>query len=177
MVRIYVLRLGHRIFRDQRITTHCALVARAFGANGMFYTGQRDATFENSVKKVCEEFGGNFEVKYVPKWKSMLNEWKSKGKIVHLTMYGLPLERKIKKIGKKDDLMVIIGGEKVPPEVYHLSDWNISVTNQPHSEVAALALFLDRYFEGKEMNKKFKNAKLFIIPQERGKKVMRTDAK
>ena len=30
---INVLRLGHRIGRDKRITTHVALVARAFGAD------------------------------------------------------------------------------------------------------------------------------------------------
>ncbi len=177
MAKVYVLRLGHRIFRDQRITTHCALVARAFGADGIFYSGQKDVSLENSVRKVCKKFGGNFEIKHVSNWKSLLKEWKSKGKIAHLTMYGLPLEKQVKKVAKKYDLMVIIGGEKVPPEVYQLSDWNISVTNQPHSEVAALALFLDRYFEGKELHKKFRDAKVFIIPQERGKKVMQTDKK
>jgi len=30
---ITVLRIGHRISRDKRITTHVALVARAFGAD------------------------------------------------------------------------------------------------------------------------------------------------
>ena len=33
---ISILRLGHRISRDKRITTHVALVARAFGANNIF---------------------------------------------------------------------------------------------------------------------------------------------
>ena len=31
MVSISVLRLGHRIVRDKRVSTHVALVARAFG--------------------------------------------------------------------------------------------------------------------------------------------------
>ncbi|MGI0148094.1 MAG: tRNA (cytidine(56)-2'-O)-methyltransferase, partial [Thermoplasmata archaeon] len=33
--RVTVLRLGHRPSRDKRVTTHVALVARAFGAAGI----------------------------------------------------------------------------------------------------------------------------------------------
>ena len=33
--RVIILRLGHRPERDKRITTHVALTARAFGAEGM----------------------------------------------------------------------------------------------------------------------------------------------
>jgi predicted SpoU family rRNA methylase len=34
-----------------------------------------------------------------------------------------------------------------------------------------LAVFLDRYFEGKELSRKFKGAKVKIIPEKRGKKL------
>ncbi|MEM2376537.1 MAG: tRNA (cytidine(56)-2'-O)-methyltransferase, partial [Sulfolobales archaeon] len=33
-MKVFVLRLGHRPLRDKRVTTHVALTARAFGANG-----------------------------------------------------------------------------------------------------------------------------------------------
>lgn len=33
---IYILRLGHRPKRDRRVTTHVILVARAFGAKGVY---------------------------------------------------------------------------------------------------------------------------------------------
>ena len=69
--------------------------------------------------------------------------------------------------------MVVVGGEKVPPEIYQSADWNVAVANQPHSEVAALAIFLDRYFQGKQLDKKFQKAKIKIIPQERGKLLSR----
>ena len=59
----------------------------------------------------------------------------------------------------------------MPPEIYALADSNIAVSSQPHSEVAALAVFLHEYFDGKELEKKFKNAKIRVVPQERGKKV------
>ncbi|MEM5871528.1 MAG: tRNA (cytidine(56)-2'-O)-methyltransferase, partial [Candidatus Aenigmatarchaeota archaeon] len=54
---IYVLRLGHRIHRDERISTHCGLVARAFGADGIIYSGEHDEKLIESVKRVSEEWG------------------------------------------------------------------------------------------------------------------------
>ena len=86
-------------------------------------------------------------------------------------MYGLPVQKQIQKIKKHRNLLLIIGGEKVPFEVYQLADYNISVTNQPHSEVAALAVFLDKYFGGKELEKKFPGAKKKVIPNSRLKQV------
>jgi tRNA (cytidine56-2'-O)-methyltransferase len=50
-------------------------------------------------------------------------------------------------------------------------DYNIAVGNQPHSEVAALAILLDRIFDGKQFSRDFRGRKK-IVPQERGKKVI-----
>ena len=81
-------------------------------------------------------------------------------------MYGLPFESKVNEIRKNKNILIVIGGEKVPGEVYRLVDYNLSVTNQPHSEVASLGVFL--YSLGKA-KKKFKNAKLSITPMTCGK--------
>ena len=167
-MKITVLRLGHRIFRDQRITTHCALVARAFGADEIIYTGEKDSETEKSVNSVVKRWGGNFKIRYEKNYKKILNNWK--GKIYHLTMYGKNIDN-VKIPGK--DLLIIVGGEKVPSEIYQLADMNIAIGNQPHSEVAALAIFLDRIHKGKQFKKQFKNAKLEIIPQDKGKKLLR----
>jgi len=102
-----------------------------------------------------------------------LREWK--GKIVHLTMYGIHIDEaipKIREVAKKEDILIVVGAEKVPREVYEIAHYNVAVGNQPHSEVAALAVFLDRLLEGKGLKKEFKNAKVKIIPQEKGKKVI-----
>ncbi|RLI84410.1 tRNA (cytidine(56)-2'-O)-methyltransferase, partial [Archaeoglobales archaeon] len=64
--------------------------------------------------------------------------------------------------------------EKVPSEIYELCDYNISIGNQPHSEVAALAIFLDRVLD-KTFNLRFDNAKLEIVPSERGKVLKELD--
>jgi tRNA (cytidine56-2'-O)-methyltransferase len=171
-MRIWILRLGHRRVRDQRISSHCALVARAFGAKGMTYSGDEDENLEKSIRKVVEKWGGPFEINYEKNWKKVIKNWK--GKTLHLTMYGSPIQDVMKQIkNSKKDLLVIIGSQHVPSEVYHLSDWNVAVSNQPHSEVAALAVFLDRFFEGKEFEKNFENKKIKIKPQEHGKKVLK----
>ncbi len=69
--------------------------------------------------------------------------------------------------------LIVVGGSKVPRIVYKLSDWNISVTSQPHSEISALSVFLHDLFEGKELSKIFCNAKLRIVPQSNSKKVLK----
>ena len=68
-------------------------------------------------------------------------------------------------------MLIIIGSEKVPKEIYEKADFNIAIGNQPHSEVAALAIFLDRYFKGSQFNKKFEG-KLRIIGNPKGKTVI-----
>jgi tRNA (cytidine56-2'-O)-methyltransferase len=169
---VSVLRLGHRIFRDQRITTHVFLTARAFGSKEGFYTGQHDTEMEQSIGRVCQDFGGSFSVSHRKSWKSFLEKWKKqKGHVAHLTVYGVPFEKRIRQIRNKRNLLVVVGGEKVPPGVYNMADWNVSVGSQPHSEVAALAVFLHEMRKGK-LPAAFKNAKMKIIPQERGKKVL-----
>ncbi len=166
---ITILRLGHRPSRDKRISTHVGLVARAFGADNLFYSGQRDSSMEKSIQGVARQWGGPFGVAHIRDWKALVRDWK--GKSAHLTMYGMPIQKRIGRIRKVGDLLVIVGGEKVPPETYKLADWNIAVTNQPHSEVGALAVFLHEYFRGRELSRKFRGASKKVVPQERGKKV------
>ena len=169
---IVILRLEHRPFRDQRISTHCGLVSRALGADKIIYTGQQDDSFEKSINGVTNRFGGKFKIEFSESWKKTIQQYKKKKFLtVHLTMYGLEIQKQIGKIRKSKNVLLIIGGEKVHWEVYQLTDYNIAVTNQPHSEAAALAVFLDKYFGGKELEKKFKG-KIKVIPQERGKKVL-----
>lgn len=169
-MKVWVLRLGHRRGRDPRLTTHVALTARAFGCDGVILSGEKDDSIIENIKEVVKNWGNNFEVEYEKNWRNIINNWQ--GKTVHLTMYGLPIQNKIDEIKESKNILVIVGSEKVPSEVSQLADFNIAVTNQPHSEVASLAVFLDKLLDGKELEKKFKNAKIKIIPQERGKKTI-----
>lgn len=165
---ITVLRIGHRISRDKRITTHVALVARAFGADNILIDTE-DKKIEETIRSTCRRFGGNFIIKTGVDKKKILKEWN--GSIVHLTMYGDELGKSISKIDKNKDLLVIVGAEKVPPNIFEAADFNISVGNQPHSEVAALAIFMDKYTDGKWQKLKF-NGKIEILPSSSRKKVI-----
>jgi len=168
--------MGHRLHRDFRITTHCALVARAFGADGIIISGDSDDDILKSVQKINASWGGIFEAKYDKNWKSVIRDWKKRGGYVILTtMYGINLpdaEKTIKKASAGKDILIVVGSEKMPSEIFHLADLNVAVTNQPHSEVAAIAMVLDRVFAGKELKRSFGNAKMKIKPQEKGKRVV-----
>ena len=175
MAEICVLRLGHRRLRDQRITTHVFLVARALGASEGVLSGEEDESVINGISRVSELWGSDFKVKYEANWRKFLKERKNSGwKIAHLTMYGNDFEPAAKKMGK-DKCVVVVGAGKVPHDAYALADFNLSVTTQPHSEIAALALFLDRYFSGKEIGKRF-SGKLRIVPNVCGKVVLRGES-
>lgn len=177
--KVVVLRWGHRPERDARLTTHVALTARALGASGFILADIEDQKIKTSVEKVVQNWGGPFYFEMGKPWRQAIKEWRDKGGIVvHLTAYGENIEtsdvlQRIKATGK--DIMVIVGSQKVPGEFFseEVSDFNVAIGNQPHSECASLAVFLDRLFEGKELTMTFENAKLMIIPQKRGKKVLK----
>jgi len=166
---IKVLRLGHRKKRDKRVTTHCALTARAFGANEIILSGERDDEIINTVTNVVKKWGGKFKIRYAKNWRREIKKFKKNGRVAHLTFYGLPLQEVAPELRKEKKLLIVIGASKVPREVYSLADWNVSVTNQPHSEVAALAVFLHEYFKGEELKKSFPHAEIRITPSPRGK--------
>ena len=165
---ITVLRIGHRIIRDKRITTHVALVARAFGADNIIIS-TKDTKIKENIESICSRFGGDFKIETGVDYKKIIKQWK--GTIIHLTMYGDELDKAINSIDKNKDLLIIVGAEKVPPQIYEMADFNISVGNQPHSEVAALAIFLDRFTECNWQDKQF-NGKIEILPSNKGKKVI-----
>lgn len=172
MNMISVLRLGHRYKRDERLSTHVALASRALGASEIIFSGEHDSLLEERIKKVIKNWGGSFCVSYKKNYKRVIEEYrKKKYIIVHLTVYGLPIQKEVKKIRKCKKLLIIVGSQKVPGEVYRLSDFNISVTSQPHSEVAALAIFMHEFYRGSELNKKFANARVRIKPCKCGKDV------
>jgi tRNA (cytidine56-2'-O)-methyltransferase len=157
VMAVIVLRYGHRPFRDQRATTHVILAARALGADKVVFCGERDNQLISRINSIINEYGGDFSVEYIEQWIEYIQKFRENGGyLVHLTMYGELIQEKIEDIkNRKGNCLVFVGSQKVPPEAYKLADFNIAVTNQPHSEIAALAIFLDRYFEGGELAKKW----------------------
>jgi tRNA (cytidine56-2'-O)-methyltransferase len=175
LMKVSVLRIGHRLVRDDRITSHAVLVSRAFGSDKIYMT-EVDNSIKETLEQVVKRWGGgsDFGIEIIEDWKKMVKDWKKDcGKVVHLTMYGINIENAIGDLQKENKVLVVIGAEKVPREMYELADYNLAIGNQPHSEIAALAIFLDRIFKGKQLKKEFKGAKLKIIPMPKGKMVVK----
>ena len=169
--RLDVLRLGYRRGRDPRITTHLALVARAMGADGFLLAGDEDKEMFENLNSVNERFGGNLEAKHVSGMGHLKNHVAKGGVAVHLTMYGEPFRKAIPKIRRDRPLVIVVGGAKVPGDVYKICQHNVAVGNQPHSEVAALALFMDAWFGESASERNFDDARLIIEGTNDGKLV------
>jgi len=172
--RVYVLRLGHRPGRDKRITTHVALVARAFGANGFLLAGVCDPSVERSLKRTVECWGGSIEYQCGVPAKAIVKKWREEGgQVIHLTMYGQHVDDVIDEIRMAPvPKLIVVGAEKVDRFFYENADYNVSIGLQPHSEVAALALFLDRLYRGRQLKLDFYGARKRIIPDPHGKTVV-----
>jgi tRNA (cytidine56-2'-O)-methyltransferase len=170
-VSVEVLRIGHRFVRDDRTITHLCLVSRAFGAETI-YLQEVEKELRQTVDEVNHTWGGDFHVVEQGSWKKIIEKSKKENRVVvHLTMYGLPIADVVNQLRMHDKFLLVVGGPKVPGEVYRLADFNIAVTSQPHSEVAALAVAIHEILEGEELKKELKPGKIRIIPTKNGKRV------
>ncbi len=177
-MNIHVLRLGHRIGRDPRITSHLALVARALGADAFHLAGDPDDGVARTLDSVNRRFGGAMTVDHVGNGLAWLRAFVNRGGTgIHLTMYGLPYRSALGDVDVDGPVVFVVGGAKVPAEVFELCAHNIAVGNQPHSEVAALALCLDRWNGHVDVTRdRFEGGELQILPSDGGKVVVDVDA-
>ncbi|GAB3411852.1 tRNA (cytidine(56)-2'-O)-methyltransferase [Haloparvum alkalitolerans] len=172
---VAVLRFGHRPGRDDRMTTHVGLTARALGADRVLLPDNAGQSAE-TIRDITDRFGGPFEVELREDQTAVVRDWE--GTVVHLTMYGervQDVESEVRDAHADEPLLIVVGGEKVPWELYERAEFNVGVTNQPHSEVAGLAVFLDRLFDGRELDREWTDADRRVLPQATGKKVVDAD--
>jgi tRNA (cytidine56-2'-O)-methyltransferase len=169
---IEVARLGQRLVRDDRVTTHAALVSRAFGARRI-YMNETNPDIRDTLRGVGRTWGGDFKVALEEDLKGIIRRRKAESfGIVHLTMYGEALDVALPRMTHLEKILVVIGAGKVPREIYDMADYNVAVGSQPHSEIAALAVFLDRVQDGRQFGVMPSGAARRIIPSRRGKRVV-----
>ena len=172
MTSVVVLRLGQRYVRDDRTLTHLCLVSRALGADSI-YLEDAEKDVIATLERVNRTWGGDFRVILGEPWRSVIRAAKKEGRsVVHLTMYGIPIQDVVPQLRGLDKLLVVVGGPKVPGRVYHEVDFNVAVTSQPHSEVAALAIALHEIQGGEELKRAFPKSRLRILPTGHGKRVV-----
>jgi tRNA (cytidine56-2'-O)-methyltransferase len=169
---IQVLRVGQRFVRDDRTLTHLCLVSRALGAE-LIYLEDAEKDLTRTLEEVNRTWGGNFRAVLGASWRKVIHDAKDEGRsVIHLTMYGLPLQDKVKDLRALEKMLLVVGGPKVPGKVYYEADYNIAVTSQPHSEVAALAIALHEIQSGEELKRSFGKSRLRILPTATGKRVV-----
>ncbi|MGD8432139.1 MAG: tRNA (cytidine(56)-2'-O)-methyltransferase [Nitrosopumilaceae archaeon] len=169
---IEVLRIGQRLVRDDRVTTHVALVARAFGA-ARIYMNEINPEIKDTLDKINDSWGGSFSIEFMESWKQIVKIKKENNfKIIHLTMYGESINDIQSELKQEENLLIVVGAEKVPREIYEYADYNVAIGSQPHSEISGLAILLDRIQKGAQFNNVFSNAKRRIIPTKKGKNVV-----
>jgi tRNA (cytidine56-2'-O)-methyltransferase len=171
---IRVLRVGQRFVRDDRTFTHLCLVSRALGAEAI-YLEDAEKDLATTVDDVNRTWGGEFQVILGQPWRKVIRDAKAEGRtVVHLTMYGIPIQDVAGNLRSLDRILFVVGGPKVPGEVYRMADQNVAVTSQPHSEIGALAIALHETQNGEELKRTFQKSKLRIVPSPRGKRVVET---
>ena len=171
-MKIEVLRIGTRLVRDDRVTTHVTLVSRSFGASKI-YMYDANPEIKETISKVNKMWGGDFKVEIIENWKDIIKLKKKESfKIVHLTMYGENINTIQDELKKEEKILIIVGAEKVPRETYDMADYNVAIGNQPHSEISALAILLDRILQGQQLQKKYPGGEREIIPTKKGKNVI-----
>jgi tRNA (cytidine56-2'-O)-methyltransferase len=171
-MKIEVLRIGTRLVRDDRVTTHVTLVSRAFGASKI-YMYDANPEIKETIYKINKIWGSDFKVEIIENWKDVIKlKKKELFKVVHLTMYGENINTIQNEIREEERILIIVGAEKVPREAYDMADYNVAIGNQPHSEISALAILLDRILQGQQLHKKYSDGEREIIPTKRGKNVI-----
>lgn len=168
---IEVIRIGQRLVRDDRVTTHVALVARAFGASRILMS-EVNPEMGDTIAKVNKTWGGSFGVEFIEKWMPVVKRKREEGfAIVHLSMYGQEINAIQEKLRREENILVVVGAEKVPREIYELADYNVGIGCQPHSEISSLAILLDRVHDGRQFEREFPGAARRIVPSRKGKNV------
>jgi len=133
------------------------------------YLHPPDPDLTERIRHVGEGWGGSFEIVPAADWRGIVRSFS--GTVAHLTMYGRPLAELLPALRRARRVLFVVGGAKVPADLYRLATVNVAVGHQPHSEVAALAVALER-LRGIPSPRAFPGARRRIVPSARGKRVV-----
>jgi tRNA (cytidine56-2'-O)-methyltransferase len=161
---IRVLSVGREPYKTN---AEMCLVARAFGASGITFSSRRDPRLSRFVQLNNSKWGGSFSVDFDSNYVKALDP-ESSYKKVYLTMYGMPLQDVIGTLRTYKNLLLIVTDKEAVAPVYTRSDFNVSVTGQPHTSASAVAVFLHEFYSGRELAMHFGNARYKILPSEQG---------
>lgn len=152
------------------------LVARAFGASNITF-GLKDKTGVKRLIRYCKlvdkNWGGRFAVSSTNNWKGFIKDKKNYLK-VYLTRYGIPIKKMEYQIRTYKNVLVVVSTSESIKELYKATDFNLSITAQPHSCASSISVFLHDFYNGRELAMHFENAKYKIAPEEHGVRIQKS---
>lgn len=140
------------------------LTSRALGASEITFIGRKDPRLVRSINTINRNWGGKFRVSFVKSYDEIMSNSKKSIKI-YLTRYGAPLQGKSQTIRTYKSIILIVTLKDNVKQIHDTSDFNISVSSQPHSSSGAVAIFLHEYYKGRELAMHFENARYKLVPK------------
>ncbi len=138
-----------------------ALTARAFGAQSITFTTRANKKLVSYIKRTNGRWGGKFEVCFDKDWRKAIERSRNYEK-VYLTLGGIPINKIIYRIRTYKNVMLIVTLQNDERTFEGVADFNVSITNQPHSTISSVAVFLHMFYSGRELAIRFNNAKYKI---------------
>jgi|GEM_PF-964298 tRNA (cytidine56-2'-O)-methyltransferase len=151
---INVLAIGRNTYSGN---VDLCLTSRALGASEITFIGKKDPRLIRYVNSINKDWGGTFRVSFAKSFHELIKN-SDKAIKVYLTRFGVPLQSKDDMIRTYKNIILITATKNIP-ELHKITDFNISVTSQPHCDTAAIAIFLHEYYKGRELAMHFENAK------------------
>jgi len=151
------------------------LTARALGASEIIFTREKEPKIIRHMNGLEKKWGGKFNVTFVKSYKKVLKD-ATNYKKVYLTRYGMPINKLTYVLNTYKNIMLIVSFTEAPSKMLDiLTDFNVSITEQPHCSIASIAIFLHDFYRGRELAMHFENAKYKVIPKEHGLSVVKVD--
>ena len=144
-------------------------VLSIFGNRPLLIDEMGSEYLENQINALSSEITGLIEGEIKPSEIS----WKNEDIEINLRiLYSWIFKYlEIRLLQGNVDQNLPIGLSRMLNKNVNNSIYNVGVGNQPHSEISALAILLDRIQDGEQFEKTFANAKRKIIPTKNGKNV------
>ncbi len=141
------------------------LAARAFGAQSVTFATGKSPRFARQFARLNRKWGGDFAVDFTDDWKGFI-AGKKNYKSIYLTRYGTPINKLKYSLKTYKNILLIVTLTEAYKNLYKMSDFNVSITTQPHCSTAAIAIFLHLFYEGRELAMHFENAQYKVIPED-----------
>ena len=138
------------------------LTARALGAAEITFVGKSGSRLIKYMNNINKRWGGSFKIHFAKNYNEIIRP-DSKYKKIYLTRYGTPLQGKSYMLRTYKNLLLIVTAADLVKPIHGLSDFNISVSSQPHCSAAAVAVFLHEFYSGRELAMHFENARYKLV--------------